>query len=127
MATRKALGRGLSALIPPAPKRGSSRPGGAQKARPVADAGAPLFVAIARIAPNPSQPRKIFDEAELTSLAASIREQGILQPLVVRARGDGYELIIGERRWRAAQLPRHIPPMKLARTIASEIAEAPIT
>jgi ParB family chromosome partitioning protein len=65
---------------------------------------APLFISIARIAPNPGQPRKVFREAELATLAASIREQGVLQPLVVRRRGDGYELIIGERRWRAAQL-----------------------
>jgi ParB family chromosome partitioning protein len=63
-----------------------------------------LFISITKIAPNPSQPRKLFREAELAELAASIREQGILQPLVVRRRGDGYELIIGERRWRASQI-----------------------
>jgi ParB family chromosome partitioning protein len=63
-----------------------------------------LFISITRIAPNPGQPRKVFRETELATLAASIREQGVLQPLVVRRRGDGYELIIGERRWRAAQL-----------------------
>jgi ParB family chromosome partitioning protein len=56
------------------------------------------------VAPNPNQPRKTFDDKELAGLAESIREQGILQPLVARRRGDGYELIIGERRWRAAQL-----------------------
>ena len=75
---------------------------------------APLFVSITKIAPNPSQPRKTFRASELSELAGSIREQGILQPLVVRRRGDGYELIIGERRWRAidqsqraAALPQH--------------------
>jgi len=112
MATRKALGRGLSALIP----------GGSASPRPIErteeplppvpapvpseppDPGGPLFIAVSRIVPNPSQPRKTFREGELASLAASIREQGILQPLVVRRRQDGYELIIGERRWRAAQL-----------------------
>ena len=101
MATRKALGRGLSALIP-AP----SAPPPKELIRSEEDAGAaaPLFVSVSRIAPNPSQPRKEFRESELSSLAASIREQGVLQPLVVRRRGDGYELIIGERRWRASQI-----------------------
>jgi ParB family chromosome partitioning protein len=106
MATRKALGRGLSALIPTAVA--TPAPPARAEAAPIEidDAGgsAPLFVSISKIAPNPSQPRKQFREGELSTLAASIREQGILQPLVVRRRGDGYELIIGERRWRAAQI-----------------------
>ena len=94
MATRKALGRGLSALIPtPAPA--ADRPGSEHDE----EWTAPLFVSMARIAPNPGQPRKTFRESDLSALAASIREQGVLQPLVVRKRGDGYELIIGERRW----------------------------
>jgi ParB family chromosome partitioning protein len=96
MASRKALGRGLSALIPPAPPAPRiSHDEGAL--------GAPIFVAVSKIAPNPRQPRKMFRDAGLDALASSIREQGILQPLVLRRRGDGYELIIGERRWRAAQ------------------------
>jgi ParB family chromosome partitioning protein len=98
MGTRKALGRGLSALIPPA----------APIARPTPErdtgSGAPLYIAVSRIAANPRQPRKSFNDGELVALAASIREQGVLQPLVVRHKGDGYELIIGERRWRACQL-----------------------
>jgi ParB family chromosome partitioning protein len=98
MANRKVLGRGLSALIQSSAERASER-------IPDAEAStAPLFVAISNIAPNPSQPRKRFSDSELATLAASIREQGVLQPLVVRKRGDGYELIIGERRWRASQL-----------------------
>jgi ParB family transcriptional regulator, chromosome partitioning protein len=109
MATRKALGRGLSALIPgsSASPRSLER---VEEPRPPAvapadaEAAAPLFIAISRIVPNPAQPRKTFRNEELATLAASIREQGILQPLVVRRRQDGYELIIGERRWRAAQL-----------------------
>jgi ParB family chromosome partitioning protein len=94
MATRKALGRGLSALIPPAEPvvpRGAEEP------------TAPLRLPVHRIEPNPRQPRKSFPDKELDQLAASIREQGILQPLVVRSRDDRFELIIGERRWRAAQ------------------------
>jgi len=101
MASRKGLGRGLSALIPPPAPVARPEPAASE---PNDAASAPLYIAVARIAPNPGQPRKVFRESELSALAASIREQGVLQPLVVRRRGDGYELIIGERRWRAAQL-----------------------
>lgn len=100
MATRKALGRGLSALIPPA--RAVETP--APSPAPEETGGSPLFISLDRVAPNPDQPRKAFRESDLMTLAASIREQGVLQPLVVRERGDGYELVIGERRWRAARL-----------------------
>jgi len=101
VASRKGLGRGLSALIP-SPPLSTRVERGASESEDTANT--PLYIAISRIAPNPSQPRKVFRESELASLAASIREQGVLQPLVVRKRGDGYELIIGERRWRASQL-----------------------
>jgi len=118
MAKRKALGRGLSALIPTAPREGATpveQPADEEGEATTAAApvrspsegtmeSSPLYIPVTRIAPNPNQPRKVFREAELATLAASIREQGILQPLVVRRRGDGYELIIGERRWRASQL-----------------------
>lgn len=59
---------------------------------------------IGEIHSNPAQPRKRFDEASLTALADSIRERGVLQPVIVRPVGNGYELVAGERRWRAAQL-----------------------
>jgi len=59
-------------------------------------------VAITDIRPNPRQPRSVFDEDELAELTASIREIGVLQPVVVRPAQDGYELVMGERRWRAA-------------------------
>jgi ParB family chromosome partitioning protein len=108
MATRKALGRGLSALIPQMPSmREEAPPSPAPSPAPSSDndaAGAPLYIAVSKIAPCATQPRKVFRDAELATLAASIREQGILQPLVVRRAGPGYELIIGERRWRAAQM-----------------------
>jgi ParB family transcriptional regulator, chromosome partitioning protein len=81
------LGRGLSALIP---QRSASHQG-------------PVDIAIDRIRPNPSQPRKRFDEAELATLTASIREHGILQPLLVMDTLDGYQLVAGERRLRAAR------------------------
>lgn len=85
------LGRGLDTLIPSAPAATS---GGEQLQAPIGS-----------ISRNPSQPRQEFNRAELEQLAASIREHGILQPLLVRAQGTGgYELIAGERRWRAAGL-----------------------
>jgi ParB family chromosome partitioning protein len=103
---RKALGRGLAALIPGAPAPASI---GHADVIPVrradgASAGGARVVAIEDVHPSPTQPRKTFDDAKLDELAASIRAQGIIQPLVVRARvGGGYELVAGERRWRAAQ------------------------
>ena len=87
---RKALGRGLEALLPVGAP--------AEPPQPVRDR-----VPLADIRPNPAQPRRHFDEAALESLSASIRQRGLLQPLVVRRVSDGYELISGERRLRAAQ------------------------
>jgi len=87
---RKALGRGLGALL------SSDR---------TIDLGTePTEVELDLIVPGSMQPRTHFDEASLESLAESIRSHGIVQPLIVRRRGDGYELIAGERRWRAAKL-----------------------
>ena len=89
---KKGLGRGLSALIP-----------GAAEPRLETESDALSFrVEVDRITPSPFQPRRMFDEAKIEELASSIRNQGIIQPLVVRRKGDGYELIAGERRWRAA-------------------------
>jgi len=85
------LGRGLDALL------------GITDSEPEM-AGNPAEVAIERIQRNPFQPRKSFDEDELASLGASVRNHGILQPLVVRQVGDQFQLIAGERRLRAAQL-----------------------
>jgi ParB family chromosome partitioning protein len=87
---RTGLGKGLSALIPSAAVR-----------QPESE-GPTSTVEISRITPSPFQPRRTFDEAKIEELAASIRNQGIIQPLVVRPKDDGYELIAGERRWRAA-------------------------
>jgi len=97
---RKALGRGLAALIPGAPAPDAATNGAAS-----ARAGDGLrTIAIEDVHPSSEQPRKQFDDARLDELAASIRAQGIIQPLVVRLRAaGGYELIAGERRWRAAQ------------------------
>jgi ParB family transcriptional regulator, chromosome partitioning protein len=101
---RRALGRGLDALIP-----GGSGGDRAQVVPlPAAPARRDFFLApIEEVHPSPDQPRQSFDEARLEELAQSIRESGIIQPLVVRERGaaegGGFWLIAGERRWRAAQ------------------------
>ncbi|MEE8408799.1 MAG: ParB/RepB/Spo0J family partition protein [Myxococcota bacterium] len=84
---RQALGRGLAALIPTAA---------------AATAAGLRILPIERIRPSRRQPRKHFDQESLDELAASIQMRGILQPIVVRRRGDDYELVAGERRWRAA-------------------------
>lgn len=92
---KRGLGRGLGALIP-----GGSPPVERERPAPEAERTA----AISSIAPNPFQPREVFDEAAIDDLAASIREKGLLQPLIVRpAANGGYQLIAGERRFRAAQ------------------------
>jgi ParB family chromosome partitioning protein len=64
----------------------------------------PIELPITAISPNPNQPRKDFDDKALRDLSDSLRHSGLLQPLVVRRVGDGYQLIVGERRWRAAKL-----------------------
>ena len=91
MSKRGGLGRGLSALIPGAPEAGETNTG-------------LLEVPANAISPNPKQPRSRFDDEALAELAASIREVGILQPIVVRRTGRGYEVVTGERRLRAAKL-----------------------
>lgn len=90
-ATKSRLGRGLNSLI--------------GDVRPEVPAGSPAARApVNKIQNNPYQPRKQFDEDDLLALAESIRSHGVLQPLVVRAAGDDFQLIAGERRLRAAQL-----------------------
>jgi ParB family chromosome partitioning protein len=97
-AKRPALGRGLSALIPQKPGMPPT-----PSALPTSGAGL-LMLGIENIHPSQSQPRKAFAEDALDELAASIREHGILQPVVVRRSAPNtYELVAGERRWRAAQ------------------------
>ncbi|MEZ5403772.1 MAG: ParB/RepB/Spo0J family partition protein [Bryobacteraceae bacterium] len=101
-ATRKALGRGLSSLLPTRPAATPPPP-----AEPIGDESAPAAttaLAIDEIDPNPLQPRSIFQENRLRELADSIRANGIIQPIIVRRRESRYELIAGERRWRAARL-----------------------
>ncbi len=90
---KRGLGRGLGALL-------SSTP---------TEADTLLEVPVEEIEPNPNQPRKVFNSGALDELAASIRVSGVIQPVIVRRQGSGYQLVAGERRWRAARqagLPR---------------------
>jgi ParB family transcriptional regulator, chromosome partitioning protein len=104
---RGGLGRGLGALIPQAPAIDSSTAPAAHRAEePLAPVAGAHFaeLPVEAISPNPVNPRTVFDADELEELALSIAEIGLLQPVVVRPLGhDRYELIMGERRWRAAQ------------------------
>jgi ParB family transcriptional regulator, chromosome partitioning protein len=93
---RPALGRGLSALIPIAP------PPLAPRERDV-PAQRPSDVDVDLLRPNPRQPRMQIDDARLEELAQSIRSHGVIQPILVRRADDGFEIVAGERRWRAAQ------------------------
>ena len=95
MAAKHGLGRGLGALIRDTPVEA------APVVSPVATG--PQMVAVAQIRPNPFQPRRVFVKEALDELVASIREHGVIEPLVVRKTDEGYELIAGERRWRASQ------------------------
>jgi ParB family transcriptional regulator, chromosome partitioning protein len=96
--THRPLGKGLSALLAP-------RTGPPQAAQPqTAGPETPSHLPIDSIAPNPVQPRSVFQSERLEELAASIRANGIIQPLIVRRHGEGYQIIAGERRWRAAKL-----------------------
>jgi ParB family chromosome partitioning protein len=88
MERRPALGKGLSALIPDAPET---------------PRGGPIDVDIDLLSPSNEQPRVSLDEARLDELAASIRSNGVIQPVIVRRTGNTYRIIAGERRWRAAQ------------------------
>ncbi|SFS04972.1 ParB/RepB/Spo0J family partition protein [Sphingomonas jatrophae] len=90
---RRGLGRGLSALL-----------GEVEREQPVSGGGSGTqTVPVSSIKPHPGQPRRHFDDAALDELAASIAARGLLQPIVVRPAGIGYQIVAGERRWRAAQ------------------------
>ncbi len=106
--SKSALGRGLGALLggpitPPASAPPSSQPT-APAPQAIDSRERVQRVPLNKVRPSALQPRKQFSEESLRELADSIREQGIVQPLIVRPRGDFFELIAGERRWRAAQL-----------------------
>lgn len=106
---RKVLGRGLGALLPTRPP---VSPAATAPPPPPKVDETPQTLSVDAIDPNPHQPRRLFQNERLAELAQSIRANGIVQPLVVRRLGDRYQLVAGERRWRAAKL--------------AEVAEVPV-
>ncbi|MBZ5660980.1 MAG: ParB/RepB/Spo0J family partition protein [Acidobacteriia bacterium] len=128
---RNALGRGLGALIrdseaaPPQPGPAATSSGHATAAAPALAptvTGGPLQVDIDLLDPSPYQPRTRFAETALEELAQSIRSSGIIQPLVVRKIGGRYQLIAGERRWRAAQRAQLLRVPVVLREVGDEQA-----
>ena len=117
---KRGLGRGLSALMADVNETESV----AAKGPSAAD----QLIPIERISPNPDQPRKQFVKEDLDDLAASIKEKGVLQPLIVRARDGGtYEIVAGERRWRAAQMAQlHVLPVIVRDFTDIEVLEVAI-
>ncbi len=91
---KQALGKGLGALIPDL----SALDDKERKALGISE------IELDKIIPNEYQPRKVFDDEKLKELAASIKEQGVIQPIIVHRSGSGYQLIAGERRWRASRI-----------------------
>lgn len=128
---KRGLGKGLGALIPTGPMPGTGPSAGSAQATPASGPAGPAGInapavghggsvggayfqelPIEAVSPNPRQPREVFDEEALEELADSIKEVGLLQPVVVREADPGqYELVMGERRWRASQHAglTHIP------------------
>jgi ParB family chromosome partitioning protein len=114
----KGLGMGLQALL------GEAGRAPALETQQGESRGGVREIEVSRIRRNPSQPRIQFDEAALDELAESIRERGVLQPILLRADGDGYMIIAGERRWRAAQKAQlHAIPAIVREIEESTIAE----
>jgi ParB family chromosome partitioning protein len=123
------LGRGLGALIrdvdattSPASPIIATTPTAAAAAPALAVAGGPLLLDIDLLDPSPYQPRTRFAESALEELAQSIRSSGIIQPLVVRRIGARYQLIAGERRWRAAQRAQLLRVPVVVREVGDEQA-----
>ncbi len=125
---RNALGRGLGALIrdqeaaPPLTHEAAFATAIAAATRPPVAAGEPPQIDIDLIDPSPYQPRTRFAEAALEELAQSIRSSGIIQPLVVRKIGSRYQLIAGERRWRASQRAQLLRVPAIVRDVSDEQA-----
>ena len=103
MTTKKktGLGRGLNTLIPSAPVKDTESEKILKKEEQIKSE---IMVPILKVEPNPNQPRRQFDDDSLQELADSVKQYGILQPLIVKKHDKFYEIIAGERRWRAAKL-----------------------
>ena len=122
-ANKSRLGRGLASLIGDNPQPAGAA--GGSNAKPLPSQGEQRMIPLDRINPSPFNPRKTFDNAELDELAESIRERGLVQPILVRPVGAGghqYEIVAGERRWRAAQRASlHLVPV-IARSLTDQEA-----
>jgi ParB family chromosome partitioning protein len=125
MEQRKGLGRGLSALLADVGQEPAATQSIAEPPRGPAET-----VPIERIVPNPNQPRRRFDEQAIEELAGSIREKGVIQPLIVRPHPDTpdhFEIVAGERRWRAAQRAQvHAVPVLVRTLTDTEVLELAI-
>ncbi|MGR3640945.1 ParB/RepB/Spo0J family partition protein [Alterinioella nitratireducens] len=121
---RRGLGRGLSALMADIPQGDTEAP------TPDAPRRADMQVPIERVRPNPDQPRRAFTQEALEELAASVREKGIIQPLIVRPDPDAeghFQIVAGERRWRAAQMAQlHEIPVIVREFDDTEVLEVAI-
>ncbi|WP_390911675.1 ParB/RepB/Spo0J family partition protein [Pseudosulfitobacter sp. SM2401] len=117
---KRGLGRGLSALMADVAETETVAQTGV--------AGAERFVPIEQITPNPDQPRKLFNQSHLDDLASSIKEKGVIQPLIVRETGhNAYEIVAGERRWRASQIANlHELPVIVRDFTDTEVLEVAI-
>lgn len=119
--SKRGLGRGLSALMSDVSEAHTPQDGPAR---------ADMFVPIEKVSANPDQPRRSFDKDQLEDLSNSIREKGIIQPLIVRAhpsRAGEYEIVAGERRWRAAQMVKlHEVPVIVREFSDTEVLEVAI-
>src|ERR1044072_7984847 len=112
----RGLGMGLSALLGDAPRQQGDA--SAEKSGGGGDNDVP------RIRPNPNQPRVQFSDDSINELAESIQQRGVLQPILLRPSGDGFEIVAGERRWRAAQKARlHTIPAIVREIDESSMAE----
>ena len=116
---KRGLGRGLSALMADVNE--------AEKVTVESAASGVRMVPIEQVKPNPDQPRKRFTQDDLYDLAASIAEKGVIQPLIVREKDGGFEIVAGERRWRAAQMAKlHELPVILRDFDDMEVLEVAI-
>ncbi|WP_456388488.1 ParB/RepB/Spo0J family partition protein [Profundibacter sp.] len=121
---RRGLGRGLSALMSDVAIDTASHQAGSGRIR------GEQLIPVEKITPNPDQPRRDFPKQDLDDLAASIREKGVIQPLIIRkysTSSDTYEIVAGERRWRAAQLAQlHEVPVIIREYTNTEVLEIAI-
>mmetsp|Transcript_6360 Transcript_6360/g.10867 ORF Transcript_6360/g.10867 Transcript_6360/m.10867 type:complete len:163 (-) Transcript_6360:7-495(-) len=124
---KRGLGRGLSALMADIEPKATTSPAGGQSTSP---SRGERLIPVEQISPNPDQPRRRFSQSALEELAASIKEKGIIQPLILRpdpSKGSQFQIVAGERRWRAAQIAQlHEVPAIIREFDDTEVLEVAI-